>query len=105
MPLNAPRIEFNMLHVSNAPEDEGVYVLWDGEEIIYIGRAVGRITLRRCLSDHCSGYFGYCTQNATHFGWEVARFPIAREAELLDEFRARFNALPRCHEERRRMPR
>jgi hypothetical protein len=102
MPTHGPRFDFTPNQISVVPEKDGVYVLFDGDEVIYIGRAVGQfLTLRRCLSDHCVGLFGECTQRATHFAFELAAYPITREAELLDEFRVQFNRLPRCHGGRR----
>jgi hypothetical protein len=106
MPISGPRFDFNPNQIGTVPEKDGVYVLFDNDEVIYIGRAIGQfLTLRRCLSDHCVGLFGDCTPRATHFACEVAAFPITREAELLDEFRVKFNRLPRCQDERRRAAR
>jgi hypothetical protein len=97
MPIESPRFPFNPGEIGSAPEEEGVYVLWQGRELIYVGRAVGRfLTLRRCLSDHCSGTFGPCTQNATHYGWELSKVAVSREAELRDEFVEEFGRRPRC---------
>ena len=102
-PTSARRFEFSPDEISSVPEEEGVYVLFDADEIIYIGRAVGRfLTLRRCLSDHGVGVFGDCTRRASHFAWEAAKSPIARETELLHEFQRTSGRLPRCQEGRRR---
>lgn len=96
MPLSS-RLPFDPLNINSAPQDHGVYVLWDGEEVIHIGRPTGRsANIRTCLSEHYSGYLGACTQRATHFAWEVSTYPAARVAELLEDFRAKYKRLPRC---------
>src|SRR5687768_6632308 len=96
MAIRSPRYRFDNLSISFAPTDEGVYWLWDGEELIFIGRATGHATIKSCLQDHCAGDHGECTQKATHYGWELVRFPAWREAELLEDFVAENKRRPRC---------
>jgi hypothetical protein len=84
--------------IAAAPEEAGVYVLWQDGAAIYIGRAQGRgTTIRSRLIDHFSGREGACTRHATHYSWELVRDPAAREAELLQEHLARFQRPPRCN--------
>lgn len=100
MPISGLKYLFHPHEIANAPTEQGIYMLWDGEELVFIGRAVGRYsTIKSVLSDHCSGFAGPCTQKATHCGWEVSNYPAAREAELMDEFMRRHRRLPRCHGE------
>jgi hypothetical protein len=73
-----------------------VFWFWDGDEVIFIGRAAGTATIKSCLKDHFAGDHGGCTQKATHYGWEITPLPISREAELLDEFVAEHKRRPRC---------
>jgi len=85
--------------VSGAPAERGVYALFDGPELIYIGRADGLgVTIRSRLQSHLRGDEGRCTQQATQYTWEVCPAPSLREAELLAEYRAQTGSLPRCNQ-------
>lgn len=69
-----------------APEDPGVYALWNGDEVVYYGRA-GSIRAR--LLEHAD------KASATHYSWELARDPAKREAELLAEHERVYGRRPR----------
>ena len=45
------RYRFTRMVIAGAPEDQGVYALWDGEELIYYGRG----SIRARLMDHFHG--------------------------------------------------
>jgi len=84
--------------IAAAPEEPGVYLLWQDGAVIYIGRAQGRgTTIRSRLIDHFSGREGACTRNTTHYSWELVRDPAEREAQLLQEHRVKFHRAPRCN--------
>jgi hypothetical protein len=101
MPFGGGRYRFTRSMVEGAPADPGVYALWEAEELIYYGRASGKlVSIQLALFEHLNGKAGACTQRATHYGWEISLDPAAREAELLAEYRARFKRLPRCNEGR-----
>ena len=98
MPLTHKPLPFVPALVAGAPNEAGVYALWGNEELLYIGRANGaRSTIRALLIDHLAGLHGPCSQRATHYQWELSLAPEAREVELLEEYRARFQRLPRCN--------
>lgn len=85
--------------VDEAPENAGVYALFQNGVLIYYGRAQGgNVTIRSRLQSHQRGGEGYCTQQATHYQWEICSNPIAREVELLAGYRAKFGTLPRCNQ-------
>jgi len=89
---------FSATLIAAAPEELGVYLLWQDGEVIYIGRAAGHgATIRSRLVDHFSGREGACTRKTTHYSWELSRDPAAREAQLLQEHQARFERVPRCN--------
>ena len=93
------RYRFTRIVLMGAPEAAGVYALWDGEELVYYGRAMGGgATLRSRLFDHYAGRLGAATQGATHYSWEVCADPAAREAELLREYEREHGRLPRHNE-------
>jgi hypothetical protein len=88
------RYRFTRIVIAGAPEDAGIYALWDGEEIIYYGRAQ---SIRLRLMDHYQGKVDTQTKRATHYGWELCKDPAAREAELLQEHERQFGRLPRLN--------
>lgn len=84
--------------IAGAPEEPGVYLLWEDGEVIYVGRAGGRgATIRSCLVDHFSGVQGPCTRRATEYSWEMSRDPAGRELAILEAYRTRYSRLPRCN--------
>jgi hypothetical protein len=89
----ARRYRFTRLVIAGAPEDEGVYALWDGEELIYYGRG----SIRARLMDHFHGRVDPLTRRATHYGWEICTHPARREAELLEEHQRLFGKPPRLN--------
>ena len=92
------RYRFTRTVIAGAPDDAGVYALWDGEELIYYGRAQGEgITIRSRLMDHYQGRVDAQTKRATHYGWELCKDTVAREAELLREHQRQFGKLPRLN--------
>src|SRR6185503_8907165 len=97
MPIASPRYAFNATMVSGAPNDPGVFALWDNDEIIYYGHARGESpTIQSCLQRHLKGADG-CTSRATHYGLELSPNPPWREALLLAEFEREHKRLPRCN--------
>jgi len=87
------RYNFNRMVIAGAPNEPGVYTLWQGEEVIYYGRAQGEATIRIRLMEHYREAAG-----ATHYSWEISRLPAARESELLEQFKQAFGRLPRLNE-------
>jgi excinuclease UvrABC nuclease subunit len=99
MPINGDRYRFTEDNVANSPDSHGVYALFDGDELIYYGRAKGiGVTIRSRLSDHKDGTDGRCTQRATAYKREVTNRPKAREIELCEEYVRKNGRLPRCNE-------
>ena len=91
------RYEFAVWAVPGAPDDPGVYCLWVGDELIYIGCAEApSASIRSRLSDHLSGQTPG-PAGITHYAWEISRRPRERELELLQEFERRFGRLPRLN--------
>ncbi len=101
-PPGSPQLfPFTARLVAGAPEEAGVYALWQDGEIIYIGHAQGRdVTIRSQLVDHFTGTLSPCTRRATHYSWEISLQPARREDELLREYQLRNARLPRCNSAR-----
>jgi hypothetical protein len=88
------RYRFTRIVIAGAPSDAGVYALWDGEEVVYHGRADGgSATIRSRLLEH---YYADKTR-ATHYSWELCPDPVSREAELLAEHERIFGRPPRLN--------
>ena len=96
MPIASPRYALTPTMVSGAPNDPGVYALWENDELIYYGHARGEsATIQSCLQQHLRGETA--CKGATHYGWEISANPPAREAELLREYQRAHKRLPRCN--------
>ena len=64
MPITGQKYAFTDKNVNNAPASHGVYVLYDGDVTIYIGRASGEgVTIRSRLKSHKAGNEGPCTNS------------------------------------------
>lgn len=94
--ITATKFPFTESQVDRAPDKQGVYVLYDGDTITYYGSS--ETSIRGRLKSHHRGDEGRCTQAATHFASETTTRPVAREKELLDEFKRIYGRLPRCNE-------
>ena len=83
-PLASPRYPFNEAVIIAVPDEPGVYSLYFGDDLIYIGAARGRPhaqTLKSQLIAHARGELEPAI--ATHFKWEVTHEPEKRLAEML----------------------
>lgn len=91
------RYPFADYAINGAPDDPGVYVLWEREELTYIGQAAeGSSTIRSCLLDHF--YLRRrCVCKPTHYSWLLGGDTQRREREMLLEHLQRFEVLPRCN--------
>jgi hypothetical protein len=79
--------------VAVAPELHGVYVIYNGNEIIYIGRAIGiGVTIRSRLQDHLREVG---IGSGTGYAYEITEYAATRERELLQEYQRLYGRLPR----------
>ena len=98
MPITNTRYPFTRKMLDGAPKDMGVYALWRGPQLIYVGRALGGAsTISSCLDEHMSGNRCDCSRQATHYSWEIVLQPMVRELELLQEQKAAAGELPPCN--------
>lgn len=83
-----PRYRFTRTVVLGAPDEPGVYALWEGDDLVYYGRAQKlRSALLARLAKHDA--------RASHYSWELSADPAGREAELLRAFERRYGRRPR----------
>jgi hypothetical protein len=87
------RYRFTRIVLAGSPNEPGVYALWQGEELIYYGRAHSGSSIRARLQGHFEDRV-----DATHYSWEISRDPAKREGELLREYQQTFGRLPRLNE-------
>ena len=87
---------FSEALINTEPNEPGVYVLFDGDEVIKIGETE---YLKIRLLQHFNGIGdgGNCTKHATHYCVEITIDHKAREGELLAAYIQEYDALPRCH--------
>jgi len=83
MALASPTYPFKEAVISGAPDDAGLYAIYFGEHLLYIGAAPGGAgqTIRACLLRHIEGELKPSV--ATHYKWEISSRPEKRLAELL----------------------
>lgn len=93
------RYPFTRAIIEYAPfAESGIYVLWEADEVIYIGRTGNANNIRACLIEHLDGARGGCTRQATHYSWEITKWDSARETELLALFARENRKDPRCQQ-------
>lgn len=93
--LSLPRLAFNPEYVAQAPQEPGVYGLFEGSELIYVGSASSDHSIRDCLRRHLDGE---CTKVATHYACEVTPRASALETEILAGFKQLIGRAPRCQQ-------
>ena len=96
MPIRNPKYRLTRAMVSGAPREAGIFALWEGDELIYFGRASPGATIRQRLEEHLEQRCE-CTTRASHYSWELSLRPELRELDLLREFSAQFGRLPKCN--------
>lgn len=89
---------FSNENIAKAPTDDGVYVLYDRREVIYIGKGKGTNGIRSRLQSHKRGDVGRCTQQATAFRCRRHTKPLTYERRLLLEYKRKYSKLPRCND-------
>ena len=101
MPISGDSYEFTDRNLDDAPNEAGVYALYQRDSLIYIGRSKGgRTTIRSWLKAHKAGREGPCTKAATAYKREVASSPVSRQKQLIDEYYNANGRLPKCNDVR-----
>jgi excinuclease UvrABC nuclease subunit len=90
------RRRFEEAALSDSPDEPGVYSLFRGGTLIYVGPARRRIRAR--LRAHQRGEQGPCTQRADEFQWETTSRPTDRARAILIVHQTRTGRLPSCND-------
>jgi len=90
------RYPFAASAVAGAPDEPGIYLLWERGELTYVGSTTGGHTIRSILLAHLANP-DRCPCRPTHYGWRLARQPKFAEYMLLKDHLQRFHSLPRCN--------
>lgn len=97
---NGEHLPFSARSVAQAPASPGVYLLYRGHRLIYIGLAAAGATIRDRLRHHLRGGGGFCTRSASEFDYEASRDPIALYHHYVAVYLAATGArLPDCNED------
>jgi hypothetical protein len=91
-------MQFDEASVSAAPAAPGVYFLYGGERLLYVGIAVHGTGIRQELEKHRRGDHGPRTRAATAFEYELTRDPVVASREyLLAHMAQNRGRLPPCN--------
>jgi hypothetical protein len=91
------RYAFSARAVAGAPDDPGLFFLWEASELVYIGTAPGAgVTIQSRLRDLVEGR-DHCCCKPTHYAWRISSDVAGLERSLLDEYCERYLKLPRCN--------
>lgn len=92
-------VPFHARNVAEAPEAPGVYLLYRGHRLVYIGLAAACATIRQCLQRHLRGEGGPCTHRATEFDYETSAYASWRYRHYIAVYLdATGGLLPDCNE-------
>jgi hypothetical protein len=96
MAITGKKYTFSKKNVDKAPNLPGVFGLYEGDVLIFIGQAKGgKLTIRTCLQLQEAGLDGSCPAKVTTYRREECPNPVIRQGELLKEYQEKHGKLPR----------
>jgi hypothetical protein len=85
VPIKTKKWRFIPMLVEDSPNARGVFALWAGDELVYLGHASGGgVTIRSLLFEQLAKY-GADLRRPTHYSWELCSNPAERERQLMQE--------------------
>lgn len=97
MPIWSRRWPFLDYSIEAAPLDQGVFGLWHGGELVFIGATSTGTSLRQCLLEHFRGVHALEHREADHYSWEVSEKPEERKRAVLAQFQREHGRWPRLN--------
>ena len=91
------RLRFTEQEVKDVPAETGIFCLWYGRDLVYVGRTVPRSHLRAEL-EHALTMAMAEDMLATTFSYEVTRLPQTRAAEELRSYFSGCGRLPKYND-------
>lgn len=85
------------------PRTQGVFGLWDGEELVYIGATERDLSLPETL-DKLLPLKQQGLIRASHFTWEITITPRSWAGELLRAYFSEHGSVPRYNREESPLP-
>jgi hypothetical protein len=93
LPFQLERHRFVTDTIFEAPDELGVYFLWEDDELTYVGVAEGHDTIQSRLRDHLTGAVLFpCV--ATYCSWKLSLDPKALAMEMLADYTDHFQGKP-----------
>lgn len=93
-------LRFDAPNVAGTPASPGVYLLYRGHRLIYIGLAAAGATIQERLRHHLRGHGGSCTCSATEFDYETSADPVLLYRHYLAVYvGATGGLMPDCNED------
>ena len=91
------RLHFTEQEVKDVPAEPGIFCLWYGRDLVYVGRTAPRSHLRAEL-EHALKMAMAEDMLATRFSYEVTRAPQTRAAEELRAYFSECGRLPKYND-------
>jgi hypothetical protein len=98
------RLRFTEEHVQNVPAQPGIFCLWYGRDLVYVGCTMPRSDLRTEL-EHALTMAMADDMLTTTFSYEVTRMPQSRAADELRSYFSESGGLPKYNEPAGRLSR
>jgi excinuclease UvrABC nuclease subunit len=81
--IRSHKWRFTRSMIADAPNQPGIYALWEDGSLLYVGRTGREETIRSKLAEYVRGEIGAQLRRATHYSWEICSDLAAREAQIL----------------------
>lgn len=95
MPIRGKKQRFTDTNISNAPNSDGVYGIYRGRELIYIGKGEGKDGIKGRLKAAKRDTRG---KEATSFQVEKSKDAAWREEQVLKQYKRLHGKLPRYND-------
>ena len=95
MPIRGKKQRFTDTNIGNAPNSDGIYGIYRGKELIYIGKGEGKNGIKGRLQASKRDSRG---KEATSFQVEKSKNAARREEQLLEQHKKLHGKLPRYND-------